>query len=313
MSEQPKHLLNSIDEHAAEPPLPAALGMAGSGRDRHAASPHSGKFRAVTGFLVGIGVAAVIVALALLARGGSSGPAPQWSSWKPQAGGQSAAREIADHLAPLYRISGVDQLTVVTVANMTSGTAAAGQPGTGSGTGLTVAVSDPSASGLSLLQGKTIAYNLCGIGTSDCSIGVGSPSANRLLLLRREALELALYTFKYVGGTDNVVALLPPGHTVETSTLTAKPPTGSASTSTPQPVHLALLFLRDELKPFLDQPLRATLPLEYPPSVPQVPQWRDTQEAALVEQVTARGMFSERLSQTQDGANLLVLTPLAPQ
>jgi hypothetical protein len=312
-SEPPRQTLHSVDEHAAEAPLPAALALHRGGGDGPVASPHSAKFRAVTATLVSVAVAAVVIAIALLARGGSGGPGPAWSSWKPQNGGQSAAREIADHLAPLYRISGVDQLTVVTVANVSSGATAASAASGGSGGGLTVAVSGTGSSGLSLLPGNTIAYNLCGIGTTDCSIGAGTPSADRLLLLRREALELALYTFKYVSGTDNVVALLPPGHTLQTSALTAKPPTGSATSSSPQPVHIALLFLRDELKPFLDEPVRFTLPNEFPPSMPQVAQWRDTAEAALVEQVTARGMFSEHLSQTQDGSNLLVLTPLAPQ
>ncbi len=71
----------------------------------------------------------------------------------------------------------------------------------------------PTSSQVSLLSGNTIAYNLCGIGGKNCAIGVGKPSTNRLLLLRREALELALYTFRYIGGTQNVVAILPPGHT----------------------------------------------------------------------------------------------------
>ena len=67
------------------------------------------------------------------------------------------------------------------------------------------------------LSGNTIAYNLCGIGGKNCAIGVGQPSTDRLLLLRREALELALYTFKYIGGTQNVVAILPPGRTRQTA------------------------------------------------------------------------------------------------
>ena len=70
---------------------------------------------------------------------------------------------------------------------------------------------NPSSSAVSLLNGNTIAYNLCGIGGKNCAIGIGTPSSARLLLLRREALELALYTFKYVHGVENVVAILPPG------------------------------------------------------------------------------------------------------
>ena len=35
-------------------------------------------------------------------------------------------------------------------------------------------------------------------------------------------------------------------------------------------------------------------------------------EAGLVDQVTARGLFSEQLQQAQDGSSLIVLDPLPP-
>jgi hypothetical protein len=160
---------------------------------------------------------------------------------------------------------------------------------------------------VSVLTGKTVGYNLCGIGGSNCAIGVGQPSADRLLLLRREAFELALYTFRYIGGINNVVAILPPGHTTQTSTLSPKPPSSNAST---KPLNVALLFLRDELQPWLSQPLAATLPEQFPPTVSQM---HGAPEAGLVEQITARGLFSQNLVQAQDGTNLIVLDPLPPQ
>jgi hypothetical protein len=48
---------------------------------------------------------------------------------------------------------------------------------------------------------------MCGLGPG-CTI-IGKASAERLLLVRREALELALYTFQYIGA-DQVVVMLPP-------------------------------------------------------------------------------------------------------
>jgi hypothetical protein len=36
-------------------------------------------------------------------------------------------------------------------------------------------------------------------------------------------------------------------------------------------------------------------------------------EAGLVDQITARGLFSEKMVQAQDGSNLIVLDPLPPQ
>ena len=50
---------------------------------------------------------------------------------------------------------------------------------------------------------------LCGWG-DQCSIATGQPSEARHLLLRREGLELALHTFKNLGGVNSVIVFLPP-------------------------------------------------------------------------------------------------------
>ena len=181
---------------------------------------------------------------------------------------------------PFYRLSAVSQLSIVTVVNLESATAAAAQAqAQASGStatppsGLQVAVRpSPTSSAVSLLGGNTIAYDLCGRARrSDCAIA-GAPSANRLLLLRREALELALYTFKYISGTENVVAILPPGRTEETSTstLSKRLPTSDA-TSASKPIDIAVLFERQELQPLLTQPLSASLPESIPPTVAEMP------------------------------------------
>lgn len=279
-----------------------------------AAAPEHQRFRAVTATLVGVAIGAMAIAVAVLATGSSSGPAPLWSSWSPPDGGAQGAREIADHLAPFYRISPVDQLDVITVARVSSSTSASTSASSTSGSdgGLQVAVrANPPSTAVSLIGGHTVAYNLCGIGTSNCAIGTGTPSNDRLLLLRREALELALYTFKYIPGTENVVAVLPPGKTQTTSALSPMPPSSSSKPAS-KSLDIALLFLRDELKQLLDQPLSNTLPLPFPPLVSELGIWRQTPEAALVEQITARGQFAEHLVQAQDGSNLIVLDPLPP-
>jgi hypothetical protein len=271
--------------------------------------PHASKFRAAMGLLVGLGIGALAVAAVILIGGRNHTSSVPWSSWSPPDSGTQGAQEIADHIAPLYRISGTDQLAVVTVVNLANPAAAQAAAASGSGaptSGLQVAVQPNSSSGgLSLLTGNTIAYNLCGVGSTNCSIGVGTPSPNRLLLLRREALELALYTFRYISGTQNVVAILPPGHTVSSCTLCSKPD----QHPTVKPINMALLFLRGELAPWLSQPLSETLPEQFPPTVDQI---ANAPEAPLVEQITARGMFTESVESAQDGSNLLVLKPLPP-
>lgn len=314
MSEQ-RPLIPSTDEHAVGTALPKS--SVGSRRFAPStSSPHTHKFRTATAVLVGFAIGAIVIAVAVAIGGRRNQQSGPWSSWAPPEGGTLGARDIADHVAPSYRISAVAQLAVVTVVNLESAAtaSAAGQAAANGSTsrpssGLQVAVKpSPTSSAVSLLSGNTIAYNLCGIGGKNCAIGVGTPSTNRLLLLRREALELALYTFKYIGGIQNVVATLPPGHTQQTNTLTTRPPTADASIA--KPLDVAVLFVRPELQPLLDQPLTDSLPEAFPPTVAQMP---SAPEAGLVAQVTARGLFSEQLQQAQDGSNLIVLNPLPPQ
>jgi hypothetical protein len=146
------------------------------------------------------------------------------------------------------------------------------------------------------------------VGASNCAIGVGQPSAARLLLLRRESLELALYTFRYISGAQTVVAILPPGHTVIAGCtgICAKP----QSKSVVRPVDLAVAFDRAELAPYLAAPLRSTLPEVLPPSVTQM---RTAAEAPLVSVITAHGLFSENTQQGQDGSTVLTLNQMRPQ
>jgi hypothetical protein len=310
---EPPRIARSTDDRAVR-----ALPKPTSASRRFASAPttpHTKKFRAAMVFLAGIGVAAVIGAITVAGGNHSTKPTQAWSNWSPQDSGTLAARDIADHVAPFYRLSAVDQLAVVTVVNLETAAQAAavaqaqanGTNATGSGLQVAVRPS-PTSSAVSLLSGNTIAYNLCGIGGKNCAIGIGTPSTDRLLLLRREALELALYTFKYVGGVENVVAILPPGHTDQTSTLSKRLPTSDAPAS--KPVDIAVLFVRQEVQPLLNQPLSNTFPEQFPPAVSQM---ASAPEAGLVDQITARGLFSEQLQQAQDGSDLIVLNPLPPQ
>ncbi len=319
----PDAVVRSTDDGAVGTGVARSARSESSRSHQSAASPHSSRFRTITAVLVALGIGAVVVAVAVAVGGRQSTPAgARWSQWKPPDGGTQGAQDIANFVAPFYRIDSVHQLSLVTVVNLESASAAAAQQqaaangtaSSGTASGLQVAVRpSPTSSQVSLLSGNTIAYNLCGIGGKDCAIGVGKPSTDRLLLLRREALELALYTFKYVDGTQNVVAILPPGHTQAastSSTLSKKPPSSAKTQTTPKPVDIAVLFVRQELSPLLKHPLNQILPEQLPPTVAQMPK---APEAGLVDQITARGLFSEQLQQAQDGSSLIVLNPLPPQ
>jgi hypothetical protein len=319
---EPYEVVRSTDDGAVGTGV-ARSARSESSHSRHqaGASPHAGRFRTITALLVALGIGAIIVTVAVAVGGRQTAPAgAKWSAWQPTEGGTLGARDIADFVAPFYRIDSTHQLTVVTVVNLESAAAAAAAQqaaanGTTSNTvasGLQVAVRpSPTSSQVSLLNGNTIAYDLCGQQSPNCAIGVGKPSTDRLLLLRREALELALYTFKYIGGTQNVVAILPPGHTEQsTPRLSKKPPSPKATKVTTKPVDIAVLFVRQELSPLLTQPLDRILTEPTPPTVAQM---RHAPEAGLVEQLTARALFSEQLQQAQDGSSLIVLNPLPPQ
>jgi hypothetical protein len=279
-------------------------------RDRERArsrGPHAAKFRIAMATLIAIGLASLAFALLFAGNHRQHRPSARWSQWSPSDGGTVGAGEIAGHIAQFYRATAANQLDVVTQVNLANPNAVAGASGSPSGLQLAVQTGSTPSS-LVLLTGNTIAYNICGVGTSNCALA-GTPTSARLLLLRREALELALYTLRYIGGTENVVALLPPARTLLTSTLSQTRPKARTATRS---VGLALLFDRQELAPLLQRPISQTL-APYPPVVGQLPLWLKTTDAGIVDQVTARGLFAQRFEQLQDGSHLLVLTTLPPQ
>ncbi|WP_249020398.1 hypothetical protein [Conexibacter sp. S30A1] len=265
--------------------------------------PHALRFRATISALVGIAAAALAIAAIVLANHTGATTAtigPAWSGWTPTSSGSEGVAEIAAHIAPYYRLSTSQQLDVITPITVAQMNAA----GTSSGSGLTIAVnSSPSgkAQSLGLLNGKTVAYNVCGLGSKNCELA-GQASTVRMLLLRREALELALYTLKYIRGTQNVVVVLPPGHTVSAG--------GSGASSAP--ITVAVAFVRSELSPWLAVPLSHTL-AQYPPETAQLALWSRTPEAGFVDQITAHALFASQVEAQQVGGKLLVLTQLPAQ
>lgn len=267
-------------------------------------SPHADKFRLALAVLVGISVGAILIAVAVLLSHHSSSTGAenqaggeQWSSWQPtRANTQS---DIADYVAPFYRQNGTQQLAVVTPLNIASISAS----GTPSGNGMVVAFNAAgggsganSKQQLGILPGKSVAYNICGLGAHNCQLG-GTPSTLRMLLMRREALELSLFTLKYMPSADNVITVLPP----------TQPPKKSGA----KPVTTAVVFDRKELSSLLSTPLDDVLSPEAP-LVSQLKLWKNSEEASGVSQLTARALFSSKVEQQQDGTKLLVLNSLPP-
>jgi hypothetical protein len=296
--------LAQTHEHVADPPVGGSPHELVAQRERPQTPRvhHVRRFRWAMAGLFALAVASLVVAVVLSGNTTrSAAGAGNWSAWQPPDDGLAGAQEIADYIAPYYRATPASQLAIVTVVNLNN---------PANPLQVVVPTSGSTSSAGSLLPlpaGSTVVYNLCGVGGSNCSIGVGKPSSARLLLLKREALELALYTFRYISGTQTVVAILPPGHTAVGCTgICAKPQTKPVIKS----VDLALAFDRPELQAYLAQPLRTILPEEIPPSVDQI---STAPEAPLVSVITAHGLFSEKTQQGQDGSTVVALSPMTPQ
>jgi hypothetical protein len=157
---------------------------------------HTPRFQFLLGALLAVGAVALAAALAVALRPEpvKIDPAAGWSSWRPT--GSDPLTQIADHVGGEYRLTPKHQLALVTGGPMAL-------------VGLPAQVVLDSGGDYNLLKGGGVIYRLCGLGPN-CSIAAGKASSQRLFLLRREALELALYTFRYVGGVDQVVVFLPP-------------------------------------------------------------------------------------------------------
>jgi hypothetical protein len=294
-----QRVVRASDEHAADRPLPAVHLRHEHGTAR-SSFPHSHKFLAATAMLAGIAVGALAVAVAVLMSSSKAGVATRWSTWSPPDNGLAGEREIADTVAPFYRATRANQLVVVTVHNVSSPSS------TGAGSGTELALRDPTSGILSAIPGNSAVYNLCGL-AAGCAVDGGSASQARLLLLRREALELSLYTFRYMSNIQNVVAILPPGRTTQGCTGICSQPNAPTTTKT---VNLAVVFQRQGLQRFVDQPLRLTLPEPLPPSVSEM---AAAPEAELVSVLTGQSLYQQHLVQAQDGSSVLVLDPVPPQ
>jgi hypothetical protein len=243
--------------------------------------PHRERFLFVYGLLGG--VLAVAIAVVAVYAGRSVNPAPKWSAWKPSGGGDGAARQIADFVSKGYRLPNGDQLVDVI----------AKPPSVSPATGETIPLHYIAVQGTkgaasrdyAISSGNSVMYSLCGLGAS-CSIATGTPTVARGTLVRREILELALYTFKYVGGIKHVIAFMPPQ------------PGAAAQYA----VYLQKSDLSNELKTPLTRTLNSHVPL--PATIP-------ANEVHVIDATTESKVYKFGLAQAQTGDAILVLTPLS--
>ena len=160
----------------------------------------------------------------------------------------------------------------------------------------------PASGAIQIFDGNTVLYQLNGLGPNG-SIKGGKPSEQRLQLMRREALELALYTFRYLPDVESVVTLLPPPPPkpgAETSPASA----GILNTEASPDQMEAIFYRPGDLKPQLQIPLGNTVAATAP-----APDKMGGAEGKMVDQLTMSNLFKWSLTRSQDFARAARTTP----
>jgi hypothetical protein len=157
-----------------------------------------GRFAFVYGVLAATAAFAVAAGVYEMTKPGPPEPA-QWP-WTPSGTSAEKVRQIAAHVGAEYAEPGKsskDQLAQI------SGGALQVE-----GQTIKIAKTTKVANQVEVLDGTSVQYTLCGP-KQDCSFPANADFEVGPLL-RREGLELALYTFRNVADVDNVVVFLPP-------------------------------------------------------------------------------------------------------
>jgi hypothetical protein len=238
-------------------------------------APYQSRFQLLFGVLLGVGLAAIAATVLVLSGGARHSDndvgAATWAPWQPTApNGLDAVKQIADHVGQRYTLPSGNQMVAVRGGNLDF----AQLP-------LTIVVQQNGQENVFDQDG--VLYNMCGLG-KNCSIKEGKPTQARGVVTRREALELALYTFRYIKNVNQVLVILPP-----------------KAGSKPS---YAMFYQRGEVGASLKRPLSATLPGP-PPVPPSVP--KATQDA--INQLTLPNLFSFIPREGADAHVYLILTP----
>ena len=222
---------------------------------------------------------ALLVAFALgwsQRSGNSDGSAANWSFFKPTADSEALrTRQIATFVGERYQTRDGEQIVRVL-----------GGPPAVQDAPVSQFVIRDGSSQETMSADKALMFILCGSGT-ECALPAAASSSADLRLVRREALELSLYTMRY-NDVDPVVVLLPPDQ--------QGTPGG------------AVLFRRDDLKTQLDRPLSETLPTEKAPTALGMGEL----EAATVDFLTLTNKFEYEFQQASDGTARMMMNPDRP-
>ena len=234
---------------------------------------HKGRF-AIAYLLLGAAAGAAIGAAIVLIQRPAPEPPPPWSTWKPAVGSLgSTAQAIASHVGGSYRLSDGRQLARVVLS----------APSEAAANVEAIALADRPGAVTVFNPDTTMLYTLCGT-EQNCRLGGASTAG--VDALRREALELALYTFKYAKVAD-VAVFFPPGEGDNRS-------------------KNVFFFPRADLAGQLKRPLRVTLPHGAAPTRGRV----DPRELPTLDNLTGGHHFRFDV-ETINNRHVLVLQPVA--
>jgi hypothetical protein len=213
--------------------------------------------------------------------GGSaaSGVPEAWNGFRPQGFMADQVHQIGTYVASTYHLPSGHQLVAVksSVPPTFQNTLVI--------TDYAVSVTNGGQTSYDVFPAaNSVSYELCGLGAR-CAIAEGRPTAARCRLLRREALELALYTFHFEPSIQTVVTYVPPR------------PGAKAS--------FVYLFVRGQLTQTLARPLTATLPEVTPPKANAIP----VDEVATIDGLTEPDLYRFSFTRGQDGGVWLVFNP----
>lgn len=269
----------------AEPAQPVPASDRPSRSDRARSTAYGSRFTIVyiaLALVAGIGVGAFFVQMTKA----DPPPPTKWSSWEPTGSDTAQARQIATRIARAYRLENGQQLAaaIVSPPRITSGDADVPVS--------TIAIRPDTSTGQNeegefdvIPTDKSLQFVLCGLGTA-CSIASGTPTEERQALLRREALELALYTFKYVDGIDSVSVFLPPR------------PDGQAAPN-------SVFLKKSDVSSLLRKPLNTAIAPKTPTTATM-----SQREVDLVDRITLPRLYSFDVQRAQDGSAVLVYDPV---
>lgn len=214
----------------------------------------------------------------------SVGPTGGWHPICDVEFGCDRPHQIAAYVAPKYVLAdGKDAVAIIsgspTIANGDGSVSPVGAIIERNDRGSRIVYTDSNGD-------NTVQYSLCGFAAS-CAL-TGTPSVARGDLLRRQALELALLTFKYDTSVKSTLVFFPK-------------PVKSTDTA------YVLFFRRADYGALLARPLADTLGKQ----VVLKPSGVTEAMAQKIGDITAPRVFKYEYRQTQQGLPVLVLTPAA--